>query len=117
MVELLQAAAGPLGSRFGAVVRVRAAGMCPGLLQAALAAGKREPTSYLVPVTQTAWFSSRTRPSAMVKGAHASVTLAHTRSWTSGGWGSTSAVIGGAMSRSHRVASSGEPGWCIAVTG
>src|SRR4030095_13537438 len=65
--------------------------------------------AYLVPVTQTAWFSSRTRPSAVVYDAHAWVTLAHTRSCTSGDWAATSAVIGGATSRSHRVASSGEP--------
>src|SRR5215207_980345 len=111
VAELLSAAAGAVGSRLGTVLCVRAVGVCPGLLQADLAASKWEPASYLVPVTQTAWFSSRTWPSAVVYGAHASVTLAQTRCWTSGGRPSTSELIGGATSRSHRVASSGESVW------
>jgi putative transposase of IS4/5 family DUF4096 len=43
VAELLAVAAGAVGSGLGPVLRVRAAGMCPGLPQAALAASKREP--------------------------------------------------------------------------
>jgi Transposase DDE domain len=42
VAELLSAAAGAVGSGLGTVLCVRAAGVCPGLLQAALAASTRD---------------------------------------------------------------------------
>src|SRR5215211_3661131 len=41
--RLLPAAAGAVGPGLGAVLRVRAAGVCPGLLQAAIASSKGNP--------------------------------------------------------------------------
>ena len=80
----------------------------PSLLALGCVVGYRSAVSYFDPVTQSASFSSRTRPSAVVYGPHASVTFSHTRCWTSDGRSLTSELIGGATARSHRVACSGE---------
>ena len=71
--------------------------------------GTSTPERYFVAATQMARFSVRTRPALVTSGSHASVTLRHTRSWTSAGCPFVRFAIGGATSRVHPGDSSGEP--------
>ena len=108
--SVLPAPGGSLGSGLGPVLGLRAAGVRPGLLQAALTSqqgtdvvlGPGHPDR-LVLEPDTAVGGGVGRPRLGDLGPHALLDL--------GRWPSTSAVIGGATSRSHRVASSGESVW------